>query len=113
MCNVFIHDSLGWIKDYKAVFPVENASPKETMQWKDKGSYNGSSYNWHKQNPFWKQFYEQMPSMQQIYFAGGESFIIEEHYEILEHAIKMGYAKDLELRYNPNGVEWREDLFEL
>jgi len=113
MCSP--HDSSGWIKDWKAVFPeVENASLKETMQWKDKGSYNGSSYNWHKQNPtFWKQFYEQMPSMQQIYFAGGESFIIEEHYEILEHAIKMGYAKDLELRYNSNGVEWREDLFEL
>ena len=28
-------------------------------------------------------------------------FIIDEHYEILEHAIKMGYAKDPELRYNP------------
>jgi sulfatase maturation enzyme AslB (radical SAM superfamily) len=51
--------------------------------------------------------------MQQIYFAGGESLIIEEHYEILEHAIKMGYAKNLELRYNSNGVEWREDLFDL
>ena len=113
MCSP--HDSSGWIKDYKAIFPaVQDESLKETMQWKDKGSYNGSSYNWHKQNPiFWKQFYEQMPSMQQIYFAGGESLIIEEHYEILEHAIKMGYAKDLELRYNSNGVEWRDDLFEL
>ena len=109
MCSP--HDSSGWIKDYKKIFPaVQNKSLKETMQWQDKGS----SYNWHKQNPtFWKQFYEQMPSMQQIYFAGGESLIIEEHYEILEHAIKMGYAKDLELRYNSNGVEWRDDLFDL
>ena len=113
MCSP--HDSSGWIKDYKKIFPdVQNESLKEIMQWNDKGSTNGSSYNWHKQNPtFWKQFYEQMPSMQQIYFAGGESLIIEEHYEILEHAIKMGYAKDLELRYNSNGVEWREDLFYL
>jgi len=113
MCSP--HDSSGWIKDYKAIFPaVENASLKETMQWQDKGSYNGSSYNWHKQNPkFWEQFYEQMSSMQQIYFAGGESLIIEEHYEILEYAIKMGYAKNLELRYNSNGVEWRDDLFDL
>ena len=113
MCSP--HDSSGWIKDWKAMFPaVQNESLKETMQWQDKGSTNGSSYNWHKQNPtFWKQFYEQMPSMQQIYFAGGESLIIEEHYEILEHAIKMGYAKNLELRYNSNGVEWREDLFDL
>jgi hypothetical protein len=113
MCSP--HDSSGWIKDYKKIFPaVKNKSLKETMQWEDKGSTNGSSYNWHKQNPtFWKQFYEQMPNMQQIYFAGGESLIIEEHYEILEHAIEMGYAKNLELRYNSNGVEWRDDLFDL
>lgn len=113
MCSP--HDSSGWIKDYKAIFPaVSNASLKETMQWENKGSYNGSSYNWHKQNPtFWKQFYEQIPNMQQIYFAGGESLIIEEHYEILEECIRQGYAKNLELRYNSNGVEWREDLFEL
>lgn len=113
MCSP--HDSSGWIKDYKEIFPaVKNESLKETMQWDNKGSYNGSSYNWHKQNPvFWKQFYEQMPHMQQIYFAGGESLIIEEHYEILEHAIKKDYAKNLELRYNSNGVEWREDLFDL
>ena len=113
MCSP--HDSSGWIKDYKAMFPaVKDPSLKETMQWQDKGSTNGSSYNWHKQNPtFWKQFYEQMPHMQQVYFAGGESLIIDEHYEILEYAIKMGYAKNLELRYNSNGVEWRDDLFDL
>lgn len=113
MCSP--HDSSGWIKDYKAIFPeVKNESLKQIMQWENKGSTNGSSYNWHKQNPkFWEQFYEQMPSMQQIYFAGGESLIIEEHYEILEEAIRRGLAHKLELRYNSNGVEWREDLFEL
>ena len=113
MCSP--HDSSGWITDWQAIYPnVENASLKETMQWKDKGSYNGSSYNWHKNNPiFWQQFYEQIPNMQQIYFAGGESLIIEEHYDILEECIKQGYAKDLELRYNSNGVEWRDDLFDL
>jgi hypothetical protein len=113
MCSP--HDSSGWIKDYKAIFPaVKNESLKEIMQWDNKGSTNGSSYNWHKQNPvFWKQFYEQMKHMKQIYFAGGESLIIEEHYEILEEAIRQGLAPQLELRYNSNGVEWREDLFEL
>jgi hypothetical protein len=113
MCSP--HDSSGWIKDYKAIFPaVKNESLKEIMQWENKGSTNGSSYNWHKQNPkFWEQFYEQMPSMQQVYFAGGESLIIEEHYEILEEAIRQGIAKDLELRYNSNAVEWRDDLFDL
>jgi len=113
MCSP--HDSSGWIKDYKAIFPgVKNESLKETMQWEDKGSYNGSSYNWHKQNPvFWQQFYDQMKHMKQIYFAGGESLIIDEHYKILEEAISQGIAGDLELRYNSNGVEWRDDLFDL
>jgi len=87
---------------------------KETMGWKDKGSTNGSSYNWHKNNPvFWEQFNEQIPHMSQLYFAGGESLIIDEHYTILEQAIKNGHAGNLELRYNSNGVEWREDLFDL
>jgi hypothetical protein len=61
MCSP--HDSSGWIKDYKSIFPaVKNESLKETMQWENKGSYNGSSYNWHKQNPtFWKQFTNRCP----------------------------------------------------
>jgi MoaA/NifB/PqqE/SkfB family radical SAM enzyme len=113
MCSP--HDSSSWIKDHSKMFPlVQNQSLKETMQWRDKGSTNGSSYNWHKQNPvFWEQFYEQIPHMQQLYFAGGEALIIEEHYEILEECIRQGHAKNLELRYNSNGVEWREDLFDL
>ena len=113
MCSP--HDSSGWIKDWSAIHPqIQNETLKENTMWRDKGSINGSSYNWHKNNPtFWEQFYEQIPNMQQVYFAGGESLIIEEHYEILEECIRQGHAKNLELRYNSNGVEWREDLFDL
>ena len=113
MCSP--HDSSGWIKDWQAIHPkIENPTLKQTTLWVNKGSTNGSSYNWHKNNPvFWQQFYEQIPNMQQLYFAGGESLIIEEHYEILEECIRQGHAKNLELRYNSNGVEWRDDLFDL
>ena len=113
MCSP--HDSSGWIKDWQAINPkVENAALKQTMQWSNKGSTNGSSYNWHKQNPvFWEQFYEQIPNMQQLYFAGGEALIIDEHYDILRQCIKSGHAKNLELRYNSNGIEWKQDLFSL
>jgi hypothetical protein len=113
MCSP--HDSSGWIKEWQAVYPqLENKSLRETWQWNNKGSINGSSYNWHKNNPvFWQQFYEQIPHMQQLYFAGGESLIIEEHYAILEEVIRQGHASKLEIRYNSNGVEWRDDLFDL
>ena len=49
----------------------------------------------------------------QLYFAGGESLIIDEHYDLLEECIKRGHAKNIELRYNSNAVEWRDDLFDL
>lgn len=113
MCSP--HDSSGWVKDWKKVFPtIENKNIRDVWQWDNKGSVNGSSYNWHKQNPvFWKQFYTQVPHMRQLYFAGGEALIIDEHYEILEECIRQGYAKNMELRYNSNAVEWRDDLFEL
>jgi hypothetical protein len=113
MCSP--HDSSGWIKDWKAIYPkVENPSLKNVMSWNNKGTDYGASYNWHKNNTvFWQQFYDQIPHMKQVYFAGGESLIIEEHYEILEEIIRRGYNHQIELRYNSNGVEWREDLFEL
>jgi hypothetical protein len=113
MCSP--HDSSGWIKEWKDIYPnVENPVLKQTMMWENKGSINGSSYNWHKQNDvFWEQFYEQIPNMQQLYFAGGEPLIIEEHYEILRRCIAQGHAKNLEIRYNSNGIEWKDDLFDL
>ena len=37
----------------------------------------------------------------QLYFAGGESLVIDEHYELLEECIRRGHAKNIELRYNP------------
>ena len=113
MCSP--HDSSLWVKDWKKMHPqVQNETLKDSMQWEDKGSTNGSSYNWHKNNPvFWEQFYEQVPYMKQVYFAGGEPLIIEEHYEILEKIIASGKAGEIEIRYNSNGVEWRDDLFDL
>ena len=51
--------------------------------------------------------------MYQLYFAGGESTVIEEHYTLLEEVVKRGYAKQIELRYNSNGVEMPQRLFDL
>lgn len=112
MCSP--HDSSGWVKDWNALYPkIENPTLKDTMVWSNKGQEFGATYNWHKNNPtFWEQFYQQIPYMRQLYFAGGESTVIEEHYEILDKVIEMGYAKDIELRYNSNCIELPDRLFE-
>jgi MoaA/NifB/PqqE/SkfB family radical SAM enzyme len=113
MCSP--HDSSGWIKDWKAITPqITNERLANTSQWDNKGRNHGASYNWHKNNPrFWEELMDQVPNMYQLYFAGGESLIIDEHYDLLEECIKRGHAKNVELRYNSNAVEWRDDLFDL
>ena len=77
MCSP--HDSSGWVKDWKALHPkIENETLKETMVWANKGKEFDASYNWHKDNPvFWEQFWKQIPYIRQLYFAGGESTVIE------------------------------------
>ena len=112
MCSP--HDSSGWVKDWKALHPkIENETLKETMVWANKGKEFDASYNWHKDNPvFWEQFWKQIPYIRQLYFAGGESTVIEEHYEILDKVIEMGYAHQIEVRYNSNCIELPDRLLE-
>ena len=113
MCSP--HDSSGWVKEWAEMYPqIENTRLKESWSWENKGKAHGASYNWHMNNPvFWDQLYEQIPHMKQLYFAGGESTIIEEHYTLLEEVIRRGHAKKIELRYNSNAVELPDRLFKI
>lgn len=112
MCSP--HDSSLWMGDWKKLYPkIQNNSLKELCGW-EKGSGGGGSYAWHKNNPkFWDQLYDQIPHMKQLYFAGGEALVIEEHYQLLEEVSKKGYGDQIELRYNSNGIDIPDRLFEL
>ena len=116
MCSP--HDSSNWVKEHKQIYPtLENENLKKSMAWeKESGklAWSGGSYNWHKKNPkFWDELYETLPHLRQLYFAGGEPLIMDEHYMLLEKCIEDGLAKDIELRYNSNGIEWQDNLFDL
>ena len=42
-----------------------------------------------------------LPQLRSLYFAGGEPLLMEEHYTILEEALRLGRS-DIELRYTTN-----------
>ena len=116
MCSP--HDSSNWIKEHKVIWPtLKNEKLKQTMEWeKDSGklAWSGGSYNWHKNNPmFFEELYQSIPYLKQLYFAGGEPLIHKEHYELLQKVIDDGYADQIEVRYNSNGMEWEDNLFDL
>lgn len=112
MCSP--HDSSMWVEDWKKLYPrIKNKSLKELCNWEE-GSGGGGSYTWHKDNPkFWDQLYDQIPNMKQLYFAGGEALIIDQHYKLLEEVVNRGYSNQIELRYNSNGIYIPQKLFDL
>jgi sulfatase maturation enzyme AslB (radical SAM superfamily) len=113
MCSP--HDSSLWVGDWRKLYPqIQNESLREIMQWNNNGKVDGATYNWHVENPqFWEQLLGQLPYLEQLYFAGGEPLIIDEHYWLLKECIRRGEAHHIELRYNSNGLELPEGLFEL
>lgn len=50
-----------------------------------------------------------LPDLKYIKFTGGEPLIIKEHWELLELAISLGYAKDITLNYSTNCTVWPKD----
>lgn len=63
----------------------------------------------------WEQLEPLFDSVEQIYFAGGEPLLMEEHYRILNKLIEMGKT-DVHIRYNTNFSRMkykRQDVIEL
>jgi organic radical activating enzyme len=101
MCSP--HDSTGWISDWKKIFPqIENPELKKHRDWNEKGQTHGSSYNWFKNEKFWHEFFNQLPNILQLYFAGGEPLIMPHHERLIKEISETEFAKNIELRYNSN-----------
>lgn len=69
---------------------------------------------WPRQSErFWEELSTLMPMMQYMEFTGGEPFLIEEQFRVLEQAVLLDVAKNIELHYNTNGTVFPEKLIPL
>lgn len=108
MCSP--HDSSQWVADHKKVFPIfQSPLIKKQMSW-DPSQFNNY---WHENPAFWDEIFEQIPNIKQLYFAGGEPLIIKEHKRFLQEIVKRGYASQIHLRYNTNGLMLDDSIIEL
>lgn len=105
MCSP--HDSSRWIEDHKKIIPITNSN---TVLKQIKWSSDTFDNYWYEKPELWEQIFEQIPNITQLYFAGGEPLMIKEHRRFLDEIIKRGYAKNISLRYNSNGIFVNEDI---
>lgn len=108
MCSP--HDSSRWIEDHsKIIASTKSETVLGQIRWEKKEFNN----KWHENQEFWKEVYEQIPNIKQLYFAGGEPLMIKEHKLFLKEIISQGYADKISLRYNSNGVFVNQEIIDI
>jgi MoaA/NifB/PqqE/SkfB family radical SAM enzyme len=69
---------------------------------------------WPRENPiFWSEIAQISEQIQYIEFTGGEPFMIQEHFDLLQSLIDRGLAKNIEIHYNTNGTQCPEQAEEI
>ena len=64
---------------------------------------------WPRENAqFWQQIDSVLTDICYIEFTGGEPFMIDEHFDMLQGIVDRGIADQVEIHYNTNGTQWPE-----
>ena len=65
---------------------------------------------WPRENPqFWTEIKQISDQIKYIEFTGGEPFMIQEHFDLLQGLVDRGLAGGVEIHYNTNGTQYPED----
>jgi MoaA/NifB/PqqE/SkfB family radical SAM enzyme len=65
--------------------------------------------SWPRENQqFWNEIAGISDQIQYIEFTGGEPFMIQEHFNLLQGLVDRGLAGNIEIHYNTNGTQWPE-----
>jgi MoaA/NifB/PqqE/SkfB family radical SAM enzyme len=63
--------------------------------------------NWPRDNDnFWNQVDQHIGNIRYIEFTGGEPFLIQEHFDLLQSIVDRGIADQVEIHYNTNGTQY-------
>ena len=62
---------------------------------------------WPRENTqFWQQIDSVLTDIRYIEFTGGEPFMIDEHFDMLQGIVDRGIADQVEIHYNTNGTQY-------
>ena len=69
---------------------------------------------WPRRNQrFWQDIDSLMDQVRYLEFTGGEPFMIQEHFDLLQRMVDNGIAHNVEIHYNTNGTHYPENAEEI
>lgn len=64
---------------------------------------------WPRENlKFWSEIAQVSDQIEYIEFTGGEPFMIQEHFDLLQDLVDRDLAQNIEIHYNTNGTQYPE-----
>jgi MoaA/NifB/PqqE/SkfB family radical SAM enzyme len=61
-----------------------------------------------KNGQFWTELEQSLNDIRYLEFTGGEPFLINEHFDLLQTLVNKGVAHQVEIHYNTNGTQYPE-----
>jgi len=108
ICNLKCRICGSWSSSTFAVEELDQLSSNKQK----KASYHYQMLRqgaWPRENPqFWAEIDQVIDQIRYIEFTGGEPFMIQEHFDMLQGLVDRGIAGQIEIHYNTNGTQWPE-----
>ena len=111
MCGPF--ETNHWDKMARAVYDhAKSSTLKEYMKKRIVNIDNSPLNLWYKRKEVIQDIYESFPYIKHLTFAGGEPFLIKEHYDLIDECIRRNEAHHIRILYHTNGTVLDTRLFD-
>ena len=113
ICNLKCRICGSWSSSTFAAEELANLAPNEDR--KTNHHYQMLRQGaWPRENPkFWSEIAAVSDQIQYIEFTGGEPFMIQEHFDLLQGLVNRGLAHRIEIHYNTNGTQYPEGAMDI
>jgi MoaA/NifB/PqqE/SkfB family radical SAM enzyme len=112
ICNLKCRICGSWSSSQFATEEINDAPPEEKKSTHAYQMLRAGA--WPKENEsFWNQIDQHLTDIRYIEFTGGEPFMIEQHFDMLQGIVDRGIAHQVEIHYNTNGTQYPERAIEI
>ena len=113
ICNLKCRICGSWSSSQFAVEELANLGPNEDRRTNHHYQMLKQGA-WPRENlTFWSEIDQVVDQIRYIEFTGGEPFMIQEHFDMLQGLVDRGIAGNIEIHYNTNGTQYPKDADEI
>lgn len=88
-----------WAEEELAYMPGVDKKKHIAYTWLKSGAWP------RKTKTFWDNMRALLPNIRYFEFTGGEPWLIQEHFDLLQYAVDQGYSKNIDIHYNTNATQ--------